>query len=404
MALYRFEALDPHGRRQRGDIEADSARAARTKLRERGLTPLQVLDRVDGPAASTPGLGRRRPLSRARLASWTRQLASLVGAGLPLERALASLADNADNERERALVQHLRAEVNAGSALATALASEPAVFDDSYRAVVAAGEASGRLGQVLQQLADEREAAEALRQRVWSAALYPAIVTVLSVAIVLFLMTYVVPQVAQAFSAGRRALPTLTVVMLHLSRGLREWGWLLALGTGAGIAGLIVLRRQPGWRLRLDRLWLRVPLLGALSRQYDTARFTATLALLVAAGVPLLRAVHTAALTLRNHALRQDAMEALTLVREGAPLAAALATRPAFAGPLITFARLGEQTGQLGELLQRAAQQMAADVQRRTLRLATLLEPALILAMGAVVLLIVLSVMLPIIQLNQLVR
>ncbi|WP_334135025.1 type II secretion system F family protein, partial [Tepidimonas sp.] len=374
------------------------------RLRARGLTPLQVLDGADRAAPGGTVLTSGRPLSRARLASWTRQLASLVAAGLPLERALGSLVDNADSERERVLLQQLRAEVNAGSPLATALAIEPAVFDDSYRAVVAAGETSGRLGAVLQQLADEREAAEALRQRIFSAALYPAIVTVLSLAIVLFLMTYVVPQVAQAFGAGRRALPLLTVVMMRASALLRDWGWLLALGVvGSGVA-VALLRRIPAWRLRLDRLWLRVPLLGTLSRQYDVARLTATLALLVGAGVPLLRALHTAALTLRNHALREDALLALALVREGAPLAAALATRPAFAGPLITFARLGEQTGQLGDLLQRAAQHMAADVQRRTLRLATLLEPALILAMGALVLLIVLSVMLPIIQLNQLIR
>ena len=404
MALYRFEAIDDDGRRQRGHIDADSVHAARARLRARGLTPLQVMEATERAAPLGAVFTASRMLSRARLASWTRQLASLVAAGLPLERALGSLADNADSERERFVVQRLRAEVNAGSTLATALATEAAVFDDSYRAVVAAGEASGRLGAVLQQLADEREAAEALRQRVVSAALYPAIVTVLSLVIVLFLMTYIVPQVAQAFGAGRRALPMLTVVMMRASALLRDWGWLLALGVvGSGVA-VALLRRIPAWRLRLDRLWLRVPLLGTLSRQYDVARLTATLALLVSAGVPLLRSLHTAALTLRNHALRDDVLHALALVREGAPLAAALATRPAFAGPLITFARLGEQTGQLGDLLQRAAQHMAADVQRRTLRLATLLEPALILAMGALVLLIVLSVMLPIIQLNQLIR
>ncbi|MFN3612655.1 type II secretion system F family protein, partial [Tepidimonas sp.] len=217
---------------------------------------------------STPARGGARRWPAARLATWTRQLAALVDSGLPLERALAELAREADDAAQQALVTELRAEVNAGSTLAAALARHPRVFDAPYRAVVAAGEASGRLGTVLQRLADEREAAD----------------------------------------------------------------------------------------------------------------------------------------TLRNTALQRDVHEALALVREGAPLAAALATRPALAGLLVTFARLGEQTGQLGPLLQRAAQQLSDDAQRRLLRLTTWLEPLLIIAMGGVVLLIVLAVMLPIIQLNQLVR
>lgn len=401
MAVYRYEALDERGNRRRGQIDADSARAARARLRAQGLAPIGV---TEAGAAHGTAAGERRALNRTRLASWTRQLASLVAGGLPLERALATLADEAETPRERELVTQLRAAVNAGSALATALAAHPRTFDDSYRAVVAAGEASGRLGTVLERLADEHEASDALRQRVLSAVLYPAIVTVFALAIVVFLMTSVVPQVAQAFSSGRRALPLLTVVMLRVSQWLRDWGWTLPVLAALSAGAIAGARRTPALRQRLDRAWLGVPVVGRLSRQYDVARFAGTLALLTGAGVPLLRALQTAAGTLRNHALRADALEVLALVREGAPLAAALATRRAFAGPLIAFARLGEQTGQLSVMLQRAAQQLAADVQRRTLRLATLLEPALIIAMGAIVLLIVLSVMLPIIQLNQLVR
>lgn len=402
MTTYRYDAFDDRGRRHRGQVDADSPRAARAHLRDRGLIPVALSEA--GPSPSTARGWTRAVLSRGRRATWTRQLASLVAGGLPLERALASLTDEADTPAERELVAHLRAEVSAGSPLATAMATHPRTFDDSYRAVVAAGETSGRLGIVLERLADELEAGEALRQRVLSAILYPAIVTVFAVAIVVFLMTYVVPQVAQAFSSGRRALPMLTVTMLHLSHGLRQWGWVLPLLVAVAAAAIGVARRHPALRARLDRAWLALPVLGRLSRQYDVARFTATLALLTGAGVPLLRALQTAGDTLRNHALRADAAQALALVREGAPLAAALATRPSFAGPLITFARLGEQTGQLSTLLQRAAQQLGSEVQRRTLRLATLLEPALIVGMGLIVLLIVLSVMLPIIQLNQLVR
>ncbi len=400
MPTFRYLALDTHGRRQRGTLVAEHARAARTQLRAQGLVPLQVA----GSDEAIPARGGMHRWPAARLATWTRQLATLVDSGLPLERALAELARAADDASQQALVAALRAEVHAGSTLAAALARHPRVFDAPYRAVVAAGEASGRLGTVLQRLADEREAAEALRQRILSALLYPAIVTAFALAIVVFLMTYIVPQVAQAFASSQRALPTLTVLVLRTSAWLRSWGWALLPLLAAAIAAWRLAHRQPAARLALDRAWLRLPLLGRLTRQLDITRLAATLALLVQAGVPLLRALATAADTLRNSALQHDVHEALALVREGAPLAAALATRPALAGLLVTFARLGEETGQLGPLLQRAAQQLTDDAQRRLLRLTTWLEPLLIIAMGGVVLLIVLAVMLPIIQLNQLVR
>ncbi|MCS6810952.1 MAG: type II secretion system F family protein [Tepidimonas sp.] len=395
MPSFHYQALDTHGRRQRGHVTAEHARAARAQLRAQGLIPLQVT------AAESRQMRR---WSTAQLAAWTRQLAALVDSGLPLERALAELERESDDLQQAALTAALRAEVNAGSSLASALQRHAHVFDAPYRAVVAAGETSGRLGEVLQRLADEREAAEALRHKVLSAALYPAIVTVFALTIVVFLMTYVVPQVAQAFASGKRALPTLTVLVLHASQGLRSGGWLVLPLAALAWGGWTLLRRRPSSRLALDRAWLKLPLLGRLARQLDLARLAATLALLVQAGVPLLRALATAADTLRNTALQHDVRAALALVREGAPLAAALATRPALAGLLVTFARLGEHTGQLGPMLQRAAQQLADDAQRRILRLTTWLEPLLIIALGAIVLLIVLAVMLPIIQLNQLVR
>lgn len=399
MPTFHYQALDAEGRRQRGTLSADNDRAARAQLRAQGWVPLKV-------QPQTPRrLGRvRRGWTTTELANWTRQLAVLVGSGLPLERALAALADETEDPRQRAVLGELRADVGGGSTLAHALQRHPQLFDAPYCAVVAAGEASGQLGTVLQRLADEREAADALRHKALSAALYPAILTVFALAIEVFLMTYVVPQVAQAFSSSKRALPWLTTVVLQASDLLRQWGWtLLPLGAAVGL-GLRAVRRQPAGRLRTDQAWLRLPVLGRLTRQYDLSRWAATLALLVQAGVPLLRALHTANQTLHNHVLRAQADAALALVREGAPLAAALATQPDLNGMLVTFARLGEQTGQLGTMLHRAAQQMADDAQRRTLRLTTWLEPLLIIAMGGVVLVIVLAVMLPIIQLNQLVR
>jgi general secretion pathway protein F len=400
MPAYKFDALDAQGKARGGVLDAENAKAARSLLRGRGLVPLAVQ-----PVATTvhePGGARwsRRAFSATGLAIWTRQLAGLVSAGLPLERALTALADEAEDPRQHELAAHLRAEVNAGASFARALATAPREFDEIYRAVVAAGEQSGALGAVLERLADDLEERRALAARLLGAALYPAIVSVIALVIVTFLVTYVVPQVAGVFSNSKRALPALTVAMLALSGFVRSWGWIVLIGAiGAGAALALALRRA-AFRLRFDAWWLQLPVIGRLARGYNAARFAGTLAMLANAGVPILKALQAAAETLANHALRDDAIDALAQVREGAPLASALAAKKRFPGLLAMFARLGEQTGQLPQMLDRAARQLAGEVQRRALALATLLEPLLIVAMGAVVMLIVLAVLLPIIQIN----
>jgi general secretion pathway protein F len=357
----------------------------------------------EGGVASR-ALFRRRVFTATGLAIWTRQLAGLVGSGLTLERALTALADEADTEPQRHLVAALRAEVNAGSSFAKALARFPREFSDIYVAVVGAGEQSGHLGLVLERLADDLEERQALNAKLVAATLYPAIVTVAAIAIVLLLMTYVVPQVANVFAGTKRALPLLTVIMLALSAFVRSWGLALLALLAAGIALLRLALRNAALRERFDAGWLTLPLLGRLSRGYNAARFAGTLAMLAGAGVPILKALQAAAETLGNRAMRADALDALVLVREGAPLASAIAQKKRFPGLLGMFARLGEQTGQLPTMLQRAANQLSAEVQRRALQLATLLEPLLIVGMGLIVMLIVLAVLLPIIQLNQWVR
>lgn len=408
MPAYRYQALDASGRQQDGLLEADSARAARAQLRQRGLIPLEVGTAMASDEAPASGwnrqLWRARTFNAVALAVWTRQLAGLVSSGLQLERALAALADEADRPEQQRLLASLRAEVNAGSSFARALGQFPREFDPSYRTVIAAGEQGGDLGSVLDRLATDLEEREALRNKLISAALYPMIVTLFAVVIVVFLMSYVVPQVANVFAGSKRALPTLTVVMLWLSNMVRHWGWLAALLLAGGGIALAQARRVESLRQRMDAAWLKLPLVGRIARGYNAARFAATLALLAGAGVPILRALQTAAETLHNRALRADALDALVLVREGAPLAGALASKKRFPGLVAMFARLGEQTGQLPAMLERAAAQLGAEVQRRSLRLATLLEPLLIVAMGLVVMLIVLAVLLPIIQLNQLVK
>ncbi|RYF18325.1 MAG: type II secretion system protein GspF [Comamonadaceae bacterium] len=407
MPAYAFEALDAEGATQKGVVEADTARAARGLLRGRALVPLEVRQVASGEgagAATSRALFRRRVFSATELAIWTRQLAGLVGSGLTLERALTALTEEADNEQHHHLMAALRAEVNAGSSFAKALARFPREFSEIYIAVVGAGEQSGHLGAVLERLADDLEERQALNAKLMAATLYPAIVTVAAIAIVLLLMTYVVPQVANVFAGSKRALPLLTVVMLALSAFLRTWGVTLLMVLGAIVFALRAALRKPAFRERFDAGWLGLPLVGRLSRGYNAARFAGTLAMLAGAGVPILKALQAAAETLGNRAMRADALDALVLVREGAPLASALAQKKRFPGLLSMFARLGEQTGQLPSMLQRAANQLSAEVQRRALQFATLLEPLLIVGMGLVVMLIVLAVLLPIIQLNQWVR
>ena len=409
MPAYRFEALQADGQSRKGTLEADSARSARSQLRTQGLVPVEVVLLGTTQPAEQPTLPWwQRPLGPTRAAFstseravWTRQLAELVGSGLTVERALAALADDAGQERQRHLLAAIRAEVNAGSSLGRALGQYPREFPAIDRAVIAAGEQGGQLSLVLAHLANELEAQQQLRSKLIGAALYPAIVTLVAVAIVVFLLSSVVPQVAGVFAGSHRQLPLLTSAMLAVSAAVREWGlWMLLAALLAAI-GLRMALRQTALRLRWDAAWLRLPVIGRLARGYNAARFASTLAMLSAAGVPILKALQAAADTLSNQALRADALEALVQVREGAPLALALSRRERFPGLLAMFARLGEQTGQLPDMLQRAAQQMANEVQRRAMALATVLEPLLIVAMGALVMVIVLAVLMPIIELNQ---
>ncbi|MDP2985256.1 type II secretion system inner membrane protein GspF [Hydrogenophaga sp.] len=408
MPAYTFEALDAQGATQKGLIDADTARSARSLLRARALVPLMV-EPATGGGTNVQGSGLNvtlwggRVFSATTLAVWTRQMAGLVAAGLPLERALSALTEEAEDDKQRNLMASLRSEVNAGSPFAQALAQHPREFSSIYTSVIAAGEQSGQLGTVLERLADDLEEREALKNKLVAASLYPAIVTLVAIVIVVFLVSYVVPQVANVFAGSKRALPLLTVMMLGLSDFVRSYGWLMLGALVAGSGALVMARRNEALRLRMDAAWLRLPLVGRLARGFNAARFAATLAMLAAAGVPILRALQTAAETLNNQAMRADALDALVLVREGAPLASALASKKRFPPLVSMFARLGEQTGQLPAMLDRAAEQLGAEVQRRAMHMATILEPLLIVGMGVVVMLIVLAVLMPIIQLNQLV-
>jgi general secretion pathway protein F len=406
MPAYQYQALDAHGGNTRGLLESDNERTAKQVLRNQGLIPLSVVQ-VGTVTAQTPWWKRPIYLSKVMgtetLVTFTRQLSGLMQAGLTLERALTALMEDV-TPRQSALIAALRAEVNAGHSLAQAMQQQGSEFPQVYQAVIAAGEQSGQFGQILQRLADDLEADHQLKQKVLSAILYPVIVSLVALLIVLFLLGTVVPQIAQVFVNNQQTLPSLTRLMLALSALVQSLGWP---ALGALMLGVWAIRRAlrvPALRMHWDQVWLRLPLLGHWMRNYHAARLASTLASLVGAGVPILKALSSAAATVPNLALRADLEQAAELVREGAPLAVALSHQGRWPRLLAMFIRLGEQSGQLPLMLGQVARQLREQVQRRSLQWATVLEPVLILLMGGVVMLIVLSVMLPILELNQLVR
>lgn len=402
MPAFRFEAADAAGAIDKGLIDAESARHARSLLRERGLVPLEVSAVSATPSEGAPALRGR--LRTAELTMATRQLASLLAARLPLEQALGAVIEQAERPAMRERFAAVRSEVVAGQTFSQALSRYPRDFPPVYRSLVSAGEASGDLATVMSRLADYVEARSALAQRVGLAFTYPAIVTLVAIGVITALLAYVVPQVIGVFAQSRQKLPFLTLALIALSDFVRNWGWAVALAAVAGGFGFRATLRSPSARLAWDARVLRMPLFGRLIRGVNTARFAATLGILAASGVPLIRALEAGAQTLSNEALRTNVVDAIARVREGAPLSRALSAGGQFPPMMVHMIASGEATGHLAEMLERTAATLSAETERRAMALTGILEPALILIMGAVVLLIVLAVLLPIIEINQLVR
>ena len=406
MPAFRYEAVYEDGKTKKGVLNADSARAARADLRSQGLTPITVgaiASQVD-ESGQTKARRFGDKLSTNELSLFTRQLASLLEASLPLEQAFSALLEQAERTYLRDLIASIRSEVMGGASLSDALSHHPRDFADIYRALVASGEQIGQLAKVLSRLADYIERRNALVQKVKLAFTYPAIVTVVAFAIVIFLLTYVVPQIVSVFANTKQKLPLLTILMLAVSDFVRNYGWIVLLVVVAlGFAWRTALKNAD-IKLRWHTWLLTAPLYGKFERSLNTARFASTLAITTGSGVPILRALQTSRDTLSNIAMRQQVEEAANSVREGVGLARALSAHKHFPPMLIHMIRAGEITGELPAMLERASNAQEQDLERRALTIAGLLEPALILAMGVVVLLIVLAVLMPIIEINQLVR
>jgi general secretion pathway protein F len=401
MARFEYEAASASGELQRGSTEGESARSVRAQLRDRGLTPLDVYEK----AANGGALAWLNPrLGAADLCWATRELASLLGARLTLEAALVATIEQAERKHVAEALSAVCDSVRAGMRLADALGERPRDFPQIYRALVSAGEDSGDLARVMERLADYLESRDNLRGKVLTAFIYPAIVGFVSLCIVVFLLGYVVPQVVGAFAQARQELPAITRAMLAASAFVREWGWLTASAiAGAWTLGRISLR-SAARKLRWHALLLRAPLMGRFALGVDTARFASTLSILMDAGVPLLRALEAARQTLDNEWIKQCVLEATVRVKEGTPLAAALKAQKIFPSNLVHLVASGEKTGALAAMFERASLNLSRDLERRAMRLTTMLEPLMILAMGGVVMLIVLAVLMPIMEINQMVR
>ena len=403
MPAFDYQAQDANGRTCRGQQEADSARHARQILRERGLR----ITRLSGAKKSRPG-GRHGQagtrLGVTDLALLTRQLATLIHAGLPLEEALSAVTAQSEKTAVSNVLAAVRNRVTEGHALATALSAFPRAFPELFRATVAAGERSGHLGHVLGQLADYTEARQASRQKIQLALVYPMILMFASVAIVGFLLGYVVPDVVKIFINSGQPLPPLTQAMIAMSNGLRRYGWLLLMLLIAGTGAAQWALRQPRLKLRWHVLQLNLPLVGPVLRAMEAARFASTLAILGKSAVPLVDALEISATVIANLAIRQRMLDVARSVREGGTLARGLERSGDIPPMMLHLIASGERAGELDSMLARAAEQQEKNLAARIALVVSLFEPIMLVLMGGVVLLIVMAILLPILSLNQLVN
>jgi len=404
MAAFEDLALDRTGRQQKGGLAADSARQVRQLLREQQLAPLDVKATRTRELADTGGhFSFARGISARDLALLTRQLATLVQAALPIEEALRAAAAQASTPRIQGMLLAVRARVLEGQSLASSLKEFPAAFPDLYRATVAAGEHAGHLGPVLEQLADYTEQRQQSRQKIQLALLYPLILMCASLLIVGFLLGYVVPDVVRVFVDSGQTLPALTRGLIALSDWVKGWGWLALIVLMLGFIGLRWALREESLKVRWHGFLLQLPIVGRLIRATDCARFASTLAILTQSGVPLVEALGIGAEVIANRVIRAEVVVAAQKVREGGSLTRALEASGQFPPMMLHMIASGERSGELDQMLARTARNQESDLSAQVALLVGLFEPFMLVFMGAVVLVIVLAILLPILSLNQLV-
>lgn len=404
MAAYEYSALDAKGRQTKGLIEGDTPRHARQLLRERGLSPLDVNEVAESKQTGGSLFSRGGSLSSTELSLFTRQLATLVRSGLPLDESLTAVSEQSESKRVKRIALGVRAGVVEGNSLASSLDTFPNAFPTLFRATVEAGEQSGQLDYILERLADYVERRQVMQQKVMLAAFYPVILSLVAITVVVLLLTYVVPQVVDVFTSIDAQLPGLTTGLIAVSDFLRDYGIYLLLALVA--AGIVFARmmRNDGFKRQVHRITLRLPLIGRLVRGANTGRFTRTLGILFGSGVPILDAMRIGTQVVSNVPMRDAIETAAAKVREGAALSRSLSASKLFPPITVHLIASGESSGKLDDMLDRAAENQEREVETLVAAMMGVFEPMLILVMGGVVLLIVLAILLPIFDLNTLVQ
>lgn len=408
MSAYEYSALDARGRQLKGLIEGDTQRQVRQTLRERGLTPLDIKEVAEKALRSTStggfSLNRGGSFNSTELSLFTRQLATLTRSGLPLDEALAAVSQQSESKRVQRVTLGVRSRVTEGNSLARAMSDFPGAFPTLFRATIEAGESAGKLDSVLERLADYADRSQAIKSKVMLATFYPATLTVVAIGVISLLMSYVVPKVVGVFDSIGADLPPLTKGLIASSEFLQNYGLMLLLALIGGIVVFTRALKNDAFRRKYHLWLLRLPLIGRLVRGANTGRFMRTLGILFGAGVPILDAMRIGAQVVENLPMKEAIDAAAKRVREGASLNKSLAESRLFPPITMHLIGSGEASGKLDEMLDRAAENQEKELETLIAALMSLFEPVLILTMGTVVLLIVLAILLPIFNLNQLVQ
>ena len=404
MGAYQYVAIDPSGKEHKGVLEGDTARHVRQLLRERQLLPIEVAEVESRERKARGGrLALRRGVSTLDLALLTRQLATLLRAGLPLEEALLAVSEQTEKARLKSIILGVRAKVLEGHTLAAGLEDFPNAFPHVYRATVSAGEQAGRLDAVLERLADYTESRHSLRQKISHAMVYPIVLTALALGIIVLMLAYVVPKVVGVFETTNQELPLLTTSLIALSDFVQAW-WVALIGAAVAAAlGVQRMLKVEHVRRRVHGALLRSPLIGRVIRGLNTARFTRTLAILTSSGVPVLEALRISATVVTNLPMQDAVKEAAVRVSEGGAIGRSLGQSKLFPPMAIHLIGSGESSGELDRMLERAATHQESEMDSLIGTMLSVLEPALIIGMGLIVLAIVMAILLPIFQINQLV-
>ena len=406
MPAFEYKALDTKGKQQKGVMEADTARHARGLLREQRLMPLEIIPVVEKETRANKSSGKaffQRGISVAELALLTRQVATLVAAGLPVEEALKAVGQQSEKDRLASMIMAVRSRVVEGYSLADSMAEFPHIFDDLYRAMVASGEKSGHLEVVLNRLADYTERRQQLKSKMTQAMIYPVVLTVVAISVIAILLAAVVPEVVGQFEHMGQELPWTTLLLIASSDFIRDYG-IIVLGAGIGLFALFKrMLTKPVYRMKYDKTLLVLPVIGRVSKGLNTARFARTLSILTASAVPLLDAMRIASEVLVNVRVKAAVEDATARVREGTSLGVALTNTKLFPPMMLYMITSGEKSGQLEQMLERAADNQDREFESNVNIALGVFEPLLVVSMAAVVLFIVLAILQPILELNNMV-